>query len=136
MLLWKNYLKRGISIISEHIFSDISEIIYQNLKECNKFGVNNSNIAKDGDARGGILWCHFLLCMYSKLQIDIRPVHILTFLILIWLRSVFEADFYTEPKTKTFFVWLKGSMLHNDFRPALLEKNAFLLYRALFLKYT
>ena len=26
------------------------------------------------------------------------------FLILIWLRSVFEADFHTDPKTKKFFL--------------------------------
>ena len=32
-----------------------------------------------------------------------RPVHILTLLILIWLRSVFEAHFHTDPKTKKKF---------------------------------
>ena len=37
-----------------------------------------------------------------------RPFHILTFLILIWLRSVFEADFHTDPKAKKNVVWLNG----------------------------
>ena len=40
----------------------------------------------------------------SQLGVQSRPVHILTFLILLWLRSVFEADFHTGPKTKQFIL--------------------------------
>ena len=48
------------------------------------------------------------------------------FLILIWLRSVFEAHFHTDPKTKKNFLFGRTfSMLQDDFRPPLLKKNIF-----------
>ena len=72
-----------------------------------------------------------------KLQIVIRPVHILLFLMLIWLCSVFEADFHTEPKTKTFFLFgWKIFMLHNDIRPPLLEINEFFTLKGAVFNYT
>ena len=59
-----------------------------------------------------IVKCTFRKCnapfpsatVMSQLDVQSRPVHILTFLILLWLRSVFEADFHTGPKTKQFFL--------------------------------
>ena len=40
----------------------------------------------------------------SQLGVQNRPVHILTFFDFVMLRSVFEADFHTGPKTKQFFL--------------------------------
>ena len=59
-----------------------------------------------------IVKCTFRKCnapfpsatVMSQLGMQSRPVHILTFLILLWLCSVFEADFYTGPKTKKFLL--------------------------------
>ena len=48
------------------------------------------------------VWCQYLERETSYVcALDLFIFEL--FLILIWLRSVFEADFYTDPKSRTFF---------------------------------
>ena len=60
---------------------------------------------------------------------SIRPVQLfifqLIFFILMWFRSVFEADLHTDPKTKIYFVCLNGFHVMRWFPTPLSKKINF-----------
>ena len=67
---------------------------------------------------------NFPQCVIKRWAVDLFIFQL--FLLLIWLRSVFESDCHTDPKTKKInFVWLNGFMLRDNFRPPLFKQTDF-----------